>query len=223
MIRTLGELFPQIMVMILNPIPIMAVVLVLLSKQPRENGAAFALGWLLGFAGLGLLALSLLLLLPPQSEATIIHALVDLALAGLLFWLALRSWRKRPRPGQTVDLPKWMIAIDNFTPFASFRNGALLAALNPKHIALTFSAVETIAQSELVRRQHSIALLCYTLLGSLSVLLPVLYYLIDGQRAKPMLDSWKDWLGANNALVMTLLLLVIGALIFGRGLGGLFG
>lgn len=63
MISTLGELFPQIMVMILNPIPIMAVVLVLLSKQPRENGAAFALGWLLGFAGLGLLALRLLQLL----------------------------------------------------------------------------------------------------------------------------------------------------------------
>ncbi len=37
------------------------------------------------------------------------------------------------------------------------------------------------------------------------------------------MDGWKTWLGANNATVMTVLLIVIGAKVLGQGPGGLLG
>jgi hypothetical protein len=36
-----------------------------------------------------------------------------------------------------------------------------------------------------------------------------------------MLDEWKTWLGANTATVMSVLLLVIGVVLAGKGIGGL--
>jgi hypothetical protein len=49
----------------------------------------------------------------------------------------------------------------------------------------------------------------------------VLYYLIAGERAAKMLDTWKAWLSENNATVMFVLLLVMGTLMVGKGIGGL--
>lgn len=63
----------------------------------------------------------------------------------------------------------------------------------------------------------------FVILGSLTVDAPVLYYLLAGQSAEKMLNSWKAWLVANNATVMFILLLVFGVALIGEGLGGLIG
>jgi Sap, sulfolipid-1-addressing protein len=60
-------------------------------------------------------------------------------------------------------------------------------------------------------------------IASLSIAVPVIYYLIGGESAKKTLDGWKAWLGANNATVMAVLLLVIGVVLGGKGLGALIG
>jgi hypothetical protein len=36
-----------------------------------------------------------------------------------------------------------------------------------------------------------------------------------------VLDEWKAWLAANNATVMTVLFVVFGAVLIGKGIGGL--
>jgi hypothetical protein len=71
--------------------------------------------------------------------------------------------------------------------------------------------------------QPWIALAVFVVIASLSVAVPVLYYLFAGQSADETLNSWKTWLVANNATVMFLLFLVFGALLLGQGLGGLIG
>jgi hypothetical protein len=48
-------------------------------------------------------------------------------------------------------------------------------------------------------------------------------YLAGGASARAKLDRLRVWLNANNATVMAVLLLVLGVVLLGQGLGGLFG
>jgi Sap, sulfolipid-1-addressing protein len=63
----------------------------------------------------------------------------------------------------------------------------------------------------------------FVILASLTVAVPVLYYLFAGQSSEKTLNSWKSWLVVNNATVMIILFLVLGVLLLGQGLGGLIG
>ena len=66
-------------------------------------------------------------------------------------------------------------------------------------------------------------LLIYLLIASITVIVPVIYYLVGGEKAQKTLDGWKTWLTANNAVVMAVLLLIIGLKMLGDGLGALIG
>jgi len=58
-------------------------------------------------------------------------------------------------------------------------------------------------------------------LSTISVALPVAYYLIGGEHSKAVLDSMKVKLIANNAAVMAALLLVFGVKLLASGAQGL--
>ena len=57
--------------------------------------------------------------------------------------------------------------------------------------------------------------------ASSTVAVPVIGYVAAGDRVTRPLDDLRDWLTDNNATVMTVLLLVIGAVILGQGVAGL--
>jgi hypothetical protein len=53
------------------------------------------------------------------------------------------------------------------------------------------------------------------------VLTPVVIYFALGERATVILDGLKAWMAANSAVIMTVLLLVIGAKLIGDAIAGL--
>ncbi len=69
----------------------------------------------------------------------------------------------------------------------------------------------------------AVALVIFILIASISVIVPVLYFLIAGEAAAKTLEGWKAWLQTNNATVMIVVFLVLGAMLAGNGLGGLIG
>ena len=56
------------------------------------------------------------------------------------------------------------------------------------------------------------------MLASLTVAVPVIANLIAGEKAAPTLNSMKTWLIANNATVMAVLFVVLGAKVLGDGI-----
>jgi hypothetical protein len=50
----------------------------------------------------------------------------------------------------------------------------------------------------------------------------VVAYAVAADKMRGTLDNLKVWLQANNAAVMSVLLLVMGAVVLGKGLGGAF-
>jgi threonine/homoserine/homoserine lactone efflux protein len=145
-------------------------------------------------------------------------------LLGLLFlFLAYRNWQGRPKEGEEVEMPKWMAGIESFTPGKALGIGLLLSGLNPKNLSLTLAAAVSIAQAGLTVAEGWILLAVFIILASLTVGVPVLYYLTAGERAEQTLTTWKAWLTTNNATVMFVLLLIFGVKLLADGLGGLLG
>ena len=221
--QAIGEILPMAIGVAVSPVPIIAVILMLFGPRARTTGPAFALGWVLALAVVGGVVLVIADSSDVSSEQDPSDAVFAIKLIiGLLFLvLAVRQWSSRPKEGEEPEMPGWMGAVDQFTPVRAFGMAILLAGVNPKNLGLTLAASSTIAQAGLTDAEPWIVLLVFVALASVTVLLPVGYYLIAGAAATRTLDTMKSWLTANNATVMAVLLLILGVLLVGDGVGGL--
>ncbi|MCK8674546.1 GAP family protein [Rhodococcus sp. HM1] len=130
----------------------------------------------------------------------------------LLIVLAGRQWRARG----DASVPKWMQAIDRLNFPKATGLGIALSAVDPKNLLLYVSAGLVIGTGEAV-----VALVIYTVIAASSVLIHVLGYAIAAQRLRERLDTLSQWLRANNHQVMAIVLVLMGAAVIGKGLGGL--
>jgi threonine/homoserine/homoserine lactone efflux protein len=219
----IGDILPLAVGVAISPVPVIAVVLMLGTPRARPNGLAFALGWVVGLTVVGGVILALA---SGNSQADdggpeTWVSVVKLALGVLFLLLAARTWRSRPRAGQEAAMPKWMQAIDTFTTGRSFGFGVLLSGVNPKNLALTIAAATAIAQTGISGGEAAGTLAVFIIVGSLSILAPVVIYFAMGVKAAVILDELKTWMADNNAAIMSVLLLVLGAKLIGDAIGGL--
>ena len=221
--QAISDILPLALGVAISPIPIIAVILMLFSSRARTNGPAFLLGWIVGLS-LVCLVVSLVASsadVGTDSSASDGASAVKVALGILLILGAIRQWRSRPAPGAEVPMPKWMAAIDSFTPLKALGLGVLLSAVNPKNLLLTAGATATVAQANLSTTDTVITLAVFVLLASLTIMIPVVFYLLGGDGAKTLLETWRVWLSANHAAVMAVLLLVFGVVLLSQGSGKL--
>ncbi len=217
----IGQILPFAIGVAISPIPIVAVILMLFSASATRNSVAFALGWILGLALVGVIVLAFGLDSNSGGESDT-SATIKLVLGLLLLVAAVRQFRSRPRDGEAAVTPTWMSAIDSFTSSKAFGVGILLSGVNPKNLALTVGAAATISSAGLDSTDEYIALSVYVLIASVTIIAPVAFYLILGQRADAPLSEAKGWLLANNNTVMFVLLLIFGFKLVGDGLAVLF-
>jgi threonine/homoserine/homoserine lactone efflux protein len=219
----IGDILPLAVGVAISPVPVIAVVLMLGTPRARPNGLAFALGWVVGLtvAGGVILALASGNSQADDGGPETWVSIVKLALGVLFLLLAARTWRSRPRAGQEAAMPKWMRAIDTFTTGRSFGFGVLLSGVNPKNLALTIAAATAIAQTGISGGEAAGTLAVFIIVGSLSILAPVVIYFAMGAKAAVILDEMKTWMAGNNAAIMSVLLLVLGAKLIGDAIGGL--
>jgi threonine/homoserine/homoserine lactone efflux protein len=215
-----GDILPLAIGIAISPIPIIAVILMLFSNRARVNGPAFLVGWVIGVA-----AVTIVVLLvadasdaATDSDASTGVSWAKLILGLVLILLGLRQWRTRPQLGEPESTPKWMSAIDAFTPVKALGTGVLLSAINPKNLILAAGAGATLAQAGLSSGDDTVLVILFVLVASVSIAGPVLVYLFGGDKAQHVLDAWKAWLGVHNAAVMTVLLVVMGSILVGKGL-----
>ena len=218
---TISEILPNALGIAISPIPIIGVILILFSSRARVNGPAFLLGWVIGLSLVCLVvtAFASALDVGTDSSASDGASTFKVVLGILLILGAIRNWRSRPAPGAEVELPKWMATIDSFTPVKALGLGALFSGLNPKCLIFGAAAAATVAQANLSSSDTVITLAVFIVLSSLTIIIPVAYHLLGGEKAKATLEGWKAWLSANNAAVMAVLFLVFGVVLLSQGLG----
>jgi threonine/homoserine/homoserine lactone efflux protein len=207
----------------LSPIPIIAVVLMLGTANGRTNGPAFLAGWVSGLAVAG----TILLLAASGGSASSNGApadwisIVKIFVGVLLLALALRQWRGRPRADAEPELPGWMKKIDTFTPPKSAGMGVLLSAVNPKNLLLIVGAAAAIAQTGTSTGDQAVALAVFVILGTIGPGIPVGIYFLMGERAADILNRLRGWMARENATIMAVLCLIIGAKLIGDAISAL--
>ena len=223
--QAIGGSLPLAIGIAISPIPIIVVVLMLTTPRAKTNGPAFLLGWLLGLGIVG--AIVLAIAGPANASQSGAPATwvswVKIILGILLLFVALREFRGRPQGDEDASMPKWMGTIDKFKPLTALGFAAVLAGANPKNLLLAVGGAATIAQTGISGAQQAIAYAVFALIGTIGVASPVVIYFAMGERSQEMLTKLKNWMGHNNAVIMSILCLIIGAKLIGDAIGGLTG
>lgn len=221
--EVIGDVLPLALGVAISPVPIIAVILMLLAPRAGSTSMGYMIGWIAGIVVAVVVFLLLAGLLDDGSDDGQSTAVswVRLVLGALFILLAVVQWRRRPKPGTEPELPGWMRAIDGFTPVKATGLGFLLSAINPKNLAMAIAAGVAIGGAGLSGGQQTVAVIVYVVIAASTVAIPVVGYAVAADRMRGPLDELKTWLEANNTTVMAVLLLVIGFAVFGKGLGGL--
>ncbi|TCM17132.1 Sap-like sulfolipid-1-addressing protein [Novosphingobium sp. PhB165] len=223
MLEAIGELLPLAVGLSISPLPIIAMIVLLMSPKAPISAPAFMLGWMIAIAAALILFGSLAGLGFGKGGSGGIVAAVKMALGAGLLLLALMEWRARPRRGETAQLPHWLEAVERMGPFAAGGLGFGIYAANPKNLTVGIAAGVAFGQTRLPPGQAALVCLVYVLIAASTVVVPVIGYFVARERVRPWLDEMRDWLTQHNAAVMAVLLLIVGAMMFGKGVSSLAG
>ena len=217
-VEAIGLFLPLSFGIALSPIPILALVIILMTTKANKNAPAFLLGWILGISLVGILVF----LTPGKQTAngapTFIAGLIRIILGTALLVLAIWKWQQRQNSDRPVEVPKLITRLESVGIFQSAMTGFIFSAIYPKNLVLVIAGAVVIDRVVPLFTMQLIALLVFTALASLSIASPIIAYFLETQKVKVMLVQWKSWLVDNNATILIILLLIFGMLLLGRGI-----
>lgn len=218
MVEAITQSLPFALGIALSPLPIAAIVMMLMSAKARTNAPGFLLGWILG-----LLLVGIIVFMVPASQIdggkpTEMAGLIRIALGILLLYSALIQWRGRPGPEDAVEVPKLLAGLNALDAGKSLLTGFLLVVINPKNLPLCAAGAAAIDLNTSTLASQLGAYKVFILVASSTVIIPMIPYLFARKRAAVIFESWKDWLVRKNKVAMAVVLLVLGIVLVYRGI-----
>jgi threonine/homoserine/homoserine lactone efflux protein len=220
-LELIAELVPQAIGMAASPLPLIAVLLIILSPNGRGRSTAFAAGRVFAVLATVLAVAALSDVATQGSGGTRLGAALRLVLGVVFLVLALSKFRSRPKGDAEQKTPAWMQALDRMKPAKALRAGFLVTAANPKELIFGIAAGVVIGSSTLPLGTVAAAALLYTGIATITVVGPVVAYLIIGTPVRGALDPVRTWLVRYYNVIIAVVLVIIGAVMIGKGLAGL--
>jgi threonine/homoserine/homoserine lactone efflux protein len=191
----------------LEPITLVAFILLLAAKGGIWKGLAFILGWL---ACLVAVVAAVVLATggdpPRQHTAPSTAVLVIKALLGiLLIWIGIRRWRRRGRPRKP---PAWMGWLDRMSPWAAVGFGAFMQPWS-----LVAIGAATVVQAKLSTAGDWLALVMFCLLATSSFLVMELYAALAPEAAQVRLGRIRTWIDTHTDQAIIIGSLALGGLL----------
>jgi threonine/homoserine/homoserine lactone efflux protein len=215
---TIGEVVPLALAIAASPFPIIPAILFLFTPRARATSIGFLIGWMIGIITVTVAFAALASVIDPGDETPTWASWARIGLGVLLVVLGVRQWRQKNEKSAT---PAWMQSIEDATPGQALRLGLLLSAANPKIVLLAAASGLAIGSADLTTAGVVGAVAMFTAVAASTVALPLLLHAFLGDRMLGPLGRAKDWLKANNAVVMAWVLMVIGVALSANGVGGL--
>lgn len=217
-VEAIGLFLPLSFGIALSPIPILALVIILMTTKANKNAPAFLFGWILG-----ILIVGIFVFLSPGNQTvngtpTFIAGLIRIILGAALLILAIRKLLQRQNSDKPVEVPKYIARLESVGIFQSVMTGFIFSAIYPKNLVLAIAGAVVIDRVVTLFAMQLIALLVFTALASLSIASPIVAYFLEKQKVRAVLTQWKSWLVNNNATIVIILLLIFGMLLLGRGI-----
>ena len=215
MAEVIGEFLGYAVGIAVSPVPIAAVILMLFAANARVTGPSFLVGWLTGITVWTVVVLLIPGLGDDSGEPTTTAGVIKGILGLLLLLAAIRQWSSRPGPEDETPMPKWMAGVDTMGAGSAFGMALLLTALNPKNFLLAAAGGSVIGAAGLSTAEAVLSVAVFVVLASTTIAVPVIGYLVAGDRLQPTLDKTKNWLIQNNGTVMSVLFVIFAAVLIG--------
>lgn len=223
----MGDVVPAVLplavVVAVSPVPVLAVVLLLLTPRAGVTGPGFLAGWVAGIAGVTGLFVVLAGDRAPggAGRSSTAASWIELGLGVLLLALAARQYRARPRPGTVRRTPAWLAAVDRFTVVRAGVLGLVVSVANPKILLVCVAAGLAIADGGASGARDAWSVVVFTAAAASTVAIPVVAHSVGRRRMAGPLEALRGWLVAHGTAVAVGLLLLLGVVLVGQGLGGL--
>ena len=184
--------FIPLAVAAIAPVMILAIIMMLSAKGGLPKALSFVLGRILAYTlwGLLLLGISDKLSDTTNGEASTASLVIKSILGVLLLILTIRTYIGEDDPD--APPPKRMTALDKASPVAMFGTAVLLSIIQLRFVILMMAGTSSIVAAGFSSGQVVIALAFLVLAVIWPQLLPILVYLIMGQKAQAMLNSMND-------------------------------
>jgi hypothetical protein len=216
-----GQKLPDAIGIALSAMPIAGLLLMLTAAQAGQAKAlAYALGWMFALSG----AVTLTTLAGQAvtqalgGSAVIWVGSLEILLGVIQLYLGFVTFRRRPKNPSEVEEPRWMKAVDRMSLSSAFFFGILMIVTNAKNLSLSIAAGASFVRAKLSNGQLAATIAMFTLIGSITIFGPVLLILLAPKRSAPFLAIAREWLIANNAIILTLVFWIVGAIILVSGL-----
>jgi hypothetical protein len=213
-VNELQNLIPLAVGMMISPLPIVAIVAIVLA--PRGRAAAPIYTTTFTIVSLVFLALGAVFSANSSSSSasgsssTISFVFAIIITIGFALFAVL-SWIGRPKPGQTAKAPSWLAAIDNVTPLSAAGLGFVMAITNTKNIPLALKGGALIGDAHSSLPITILLCVVVAIVGSLALIVPALIALSTSDRVIGALQRVKTEMIAHNAVMMTVLFAILAA------------
>ena len=196
----------------LEPLTIVALILILGAQQGIRKGLAFILGWTACLVAVIAVVVLVTGGQPPKPNTVpSTAALVVKALLGaLLIWVGLRQRRRMGRPRKQ---PGWMARLDHLSPWAAAGLGAFLQPWT-----LVAAGAATVVQAKLSTAGDWLALVLFCLLATSAFLILELYAAFAPTAAGARFEQIHKWIDTHQDQAIVVLSLVVGAWLLGKSI-----
>lgn len=209
MTTALRDMLPLAVAIAVSPVPIIAVVFMLVVGEGRVNALALLGGWALALAavsgGVALLGIA------PVDDSGNGAAIVRFVLAGILLVVIAVELRNRSRAGATSRPPRILRLLEGGGAVRALGIGVVLIVLNAKDGSLTVAAGAKLGEAAPGPAAGAVCVVVFTLVSSLTMIVPILLDVAYGERARPALARAHAWLErhGSTAVLVTLAIIVV--------------
>jgi Sap, sulfolipid-1-addressing protein len=196
----------------LEPLTIVAFILILGAEQGLRKGLAFILGWT---ACLVAVIAAVVLATggkppAPQTAPSTAVLVVKALLGALLIWVGLRQRRRMGRPRKQ---PGWMARLDHLSLWAAAGLGVFLQPWT-----LVAAGAATVVQAKLSTLGDWLALVLYCLLATSSFLAMELYTTFAPAAAGARFAKIHRWIDTHQDQAIVVGALAVGAWLLGKSI-----
>ena len=194
-------------VIALDPLPLLAFMVVLPSKGGVRKGAAFVFGWLVSLA----IVVTVTVLATgnnppkPNTAPSLASLAVKIAIGAFLVVIAIRHRRRMGQPRPPKKPPKWQASVDNMSLWFAL---ALAPALQPW--GLIAAGAANVMEAKLSSPQTYLALFLFCVVASSSYLAMELYAGFRPTQSQALLARIQAWIGRHTDQAI-----IFGSLILG--------
>jgi Sap, sulfolipid-1-addressing protein len=214
MASLLLQILPVAIVITINPVPVVAALVVSTTRRPWSCGLAYVATLLVGMALFGALVLLVfggsLVTSSGASTPFVRWAWLAIGLAFLVAFAVL--FVRRPRSAG-VGQPRWMSLVAGLGPLGAVGVGVLLV-----NYEMQTPAMLDILAADVSRAQAVVALALFVALACALPAAIVAAVLVAHRRSAADVDRAKAWLARYNRPVLLVLFAVIGAVYSTKGL-----